>query len=523
MPSPQIIAPHVEWAALVPLLFIFGGAVLGVLTEAFVPRPARRVSQIVISLLAIAGAAISFAWRSRVVYTDGPREIVGGSLIEDGPTLAFQGVILIAGILAFLVFADRNETKEGAFAPQVAARPGSPEEMTASRLGWTQTELFPLALFSLGGMLVFPAAGDLLTLFVALEVLSLPLYVLSASARRRRLLSQEAALKYFLLGAFSSAFFIFGIALLYGYSGSVRLSQVAHAAQTNFASDTLLLGGITLVMIGLLFKIGAVPFHSWTPDVYQGAPTPVTGFMAAGTKTAAFAALVRLLWATVPELHWDLAPLMWTVIILTMLVGTVVGIVQTDIKRMLAYSSIAHAGFILIGVISLSEKGIAAIVFYLLAYGISTVGAFTIITLVHERDTSGAVMAEATHISQWAGLGRRAPGMAVAMTIFLISFAGLPLTAGFIGKFTVFAAGIDGGGAPLVILAVLASAATAFFYVRIIVLMFFTEPDGEATAVVLSEGLSTVVIGVCAVATIVMGVLPGPVFDLLERTMVYLP
>jgi len=386
-----------------------------------------------------------------------------------------------------------------------------------------QTEVFPLTLFALAGMFVFAQAGDLLTLFIALEVLSLPLYVLSGLARRRRLLSQEASLKYFLLGAFTSAFVIFGIALLYGYSGSVRFSELAQAVPVTVGMDGMLLAGAILVIVGLLFKVGAAPFHAWTPDVYTGAPTPITGFMAAATKLAAFAALLRFVYVVVPDLSWDLTPFFWAVIVLTMLVGTVVGIVQTDVKRMLAYSSIAHAGFILIGITALETSGIGSVIFYMLAYGLATVGAFAVVTLVRERDTAGNVTGEATHLSQWAGLGRRNPVAAVSMTLFLLSFAGIPLTAGFMGKFAVFTAGVDGGQTVLVVLAVLASAATAFFYVRLIVLMFFTEPDGETVAVVSSEGLTTVAVAVCAVGTVLLGVLPGPVLDMAAQAQTFLP
>ncbi|GAA1632502.1 NADH-quinone oxidoreductase subunit NuoN [Georgenia ruanii] len=517
------VAPEVNWAALTPVLIVLAAAVAGVLVEAFVPRPARRPVQLVLGLLATAGALVAVVWRWTVVQDGGPSALVAGALIEDGPALAAQAVLVLFGLLGLLVIADRTESGEGAFVAQAAARPGSTDEADATRAGMAQTEVYPLTLFALAGMLLFAGAGDLLTLFVALEVLSLPLYVLSGLARRRRLLSQEASLKYFLLGAFASAFFLFGIALLYGYSGTVRLSGLAQSVPATVGMDWLLLGGALLVIIGLLFKVGAVPFHAWTPDVYQGAPTPVTGFMAAATKLAAFAALLRFLYVVLPGMSWDLEPVMWVVIILTMLIGTVLGIVQTDVKRMLAYSSIAHAGFVLIGVISLRSLGIAAVLFYLLAYGLATIGAFALVTLVRERDADGNVTGEATHLAQWAGLGRRSPTAAVAMVIFLLSFAGIPLTAGFIGKFAVFSAAIDSGAAVLVVLAVLASAATAFFYVRLVVLMFFTEPDGESTAVVASEGLTSVAVAVCAVGTVLLGVLPGPVLDLANQAAVFLP
>ncbi|MPV37765.1 NADH-quinone oxidoreductase subunit NuoN [Georgenia subflava] len=517
------VAPAVEWAALTPVLILLAAGVVGVLVEAFVPRTSRRAVQLVIGLLATAGALVTVVWRWTVVADAGPIEVVGGSVIEDGPALAAQGILALLGFVGLLVIADRTESGEGAFVAQAAARPGSVDEADATRAGFAQTEVYPLTLFALTGMLVFASAGDLLTLFIALEVLSLPLYVLSGLARRRRLLSQEASMKYFLLGAFASAFMLFGIALLYGFSGTVRLDGLAQAVPATLGMDGMLLAGAVMVIVGLLFKVGAVPFHAWTPDVYTGAPTPVTGFMAAATKLAAFAALLRFVYVVVPDLSWDLTPFFWAVIILTMLVGTVVGIVQTDVKRMLAYSSIAHAGFVLIGVIALTQEGISSVLFYLLAYGLATVGAFALVTLVRERDPAGHVTGEATHLSQWAGLGRRNPVAAVAMVVFLISFAGIPLTGGFIGKFAVFSAGIDGGATVLVVLAVLASAATAFFYVRLIVLMFFTEPDGETTAVVSSEGLTTVAVAVCAIGTVVLGVLPGPVLELASQAAVFLP
>ena len=286
--------------------------------------------------------------------------------------------------------------------------------------------------------------------------------------------------------------------------------------------DMLLIIGVALVLIGMLFKVGAVPFHAWTPDAYQGAPTPITGFMAAGTKIAAFAAMLRFLYTVGRGAQWDITPVMWTIIILTMLVGTVVGLIQTDIKRLLAYSSIAHAGFILIGVNAFSADGISSVAFYLVAYAIATVGAFGIVTLVHETDAEGNILGEATALSKWKGLGKTNPMLATAMTIFLLSFAGIPLTSGFMGKFAVFSAGVASGETVLVVIAVLASAATAFFYFRLIVLMFFREPEGEGTATVASEGMSIVAIVVCAILTVLIGVFPQPLFDFLAQATVFM-
>ncbi len=518
---------EIDWLGLSPIVVVLAAAVVGLLVEAFVAQRHRRAVQVSLALGAsvVAFLAVVRLW---VEVISGPSAtggaaLVGGAVIEDGPALVGQGVIAVAAFLGVLVMADRTGAGEDAFVAQAAAVPGSPYEDQVSRRGLAQTEVYPLVMFAVTGMMVFPAAGDLLTMFIALEVLSLPLYLLAGLARRRRLLSQEASLKYFLLGAFASAFFLFGAALLYGYAGSVNLGAIAEAVPALAGMDGLLLGGVVLVAVGLLFKVGAVPFHAWTPDVYQGAPTPVTGFMAAATKVAAFGALLRVLYVAAPGLVWDLRPFLWVVSILTIVVGTVLALAQTDIKRMLAYSSIAHAGFVLTAVVSFTADGVAAVLFYLAAYSLATIGAFGVVTLVRERDTEGNVTGEATHLAQWAGLGRRNAGLAVAFTLFLLSFAGIPLTAGFIGKFTAFSAAAEGDAMPLVIVGVLASAAAAFFYVRVIVLMFFSPPEGQETAVVGSQGFSAVAIAVAAVGTVLLGVLPGPVLELAGQAARFVP
>ncbi len=512
------VAPAVAWPYLLPVALVLGAAVVGVLVEAFVADAWRRTTQLALSMVGLGGALIAVAalW-SPVADPAGDRGtvVLGGALVIDGPALVLQGTLLVLGILSVLIAADRTDGQD-AFAPSGASVPGSEYERLATARGLSQTEVFPLMMFSIGGMMIFPAAGDLLTLFVALEVLSLPLYLLSGLARRRRLLSQEAAMKYFLLGAFASAIMLFGVALLYGFAGSVRLADIADSVAAMAGSDPLLLGGAVLLLIGVLFKVGAVPFHTWTPDVYQGAPTPITGFMAASTKVAAFGVLLRVVYVVLAPAQWSIIPLLWGVAALTMLVGTVLALVQTDMKRMLAYSSIAHAGFVLVGVVSLQSTGISSVLFYLLAYGLATLGAFGLVTQVREVNdgAGGPVVAEATALSQWAGLGRSHPLLAVTFTLFLLSFAGIPLTAGFIGKFAAFAAVISAGSAWLAVIGVIASAAAVFFYVRIVVLMFFTEPDpavAASTTVVRSEGTTAIAIGLAAAGTILLGVLPAAV------------
>jgi NADH-quinone oxidoreductase subunit N len=344
-------------------------------------------------------------------------------------------------------------------------------------------------------------------MFVALEVFSLPLYLLAGLARRRRLLSQEAAIKYFLLGAFASAFFLYGLALLYGYANSVDLPQILVAQSTSTNSDTLLYLGFGMLLVGLLFKAGIAPFHSWTPDVYQGSPTPITAFMASCTKIAAFGAIARVLYVGFFASSWNWRPIIWAVAIASIVVGAVFGLTQTDVKRILAYSSIAHAGFILIGLISIDKAGLSAVLFYMAAYGLTTVAAFGLVSLV--RDSNG----EATHLSQWSGLAKRSPLFAATFAFLLLAFAGIPLTSGFIGKFVVFRAAYH-TAAPLVVIALIGSAVAAFFYLRIVVMMFFAEAAEDGPTVTIPSALSTIAITVGVAGTLFLGVFPQPLLDL---------
>jgi NADH-quinone oxidoreductase subunit N len=506
-----VSAPNLEYSALLPMLIVLGAAVLGVLIEAFVPRQPRHALQVGLALVAIAAAFV------QVVRLAGT-SLVGaeGSVAIDGPALFLQGAILVFAAMSVPFFAERRIEGGGdAFAPAASSLPGGEDERTLVQQRVLQTEVYPLMMFAVGGMLLFPAANDLLTLFVALEVLSLPLYLLCGMARRRRLLSQEAALKYFLLGAFSSAFFLFGTALVYGFAGSLLLSDIDAALGARVGQEGLLLAGVGLIAVGLMFKVGAAPFHAWTPDVYQGAPTPVTGFMAACTKVAAFGAMARIFYVAFGGMRTDWQPLFWAVAILTMVVGVVVALTQTDVKRMLAYSSIAHAGFILTGLVAADSVGTAAVLFYLAVYGFATVGAFAVVTLV--RDAGG----EATHLAKWAGLGKRAPLLAATFALFLLAFAGIPLTSGFVGKLVVFSAAIEAGALPLVIVGVVASAIAAFFYVRVIVLMFFSEPASDGPTVAVPSAWTTVGIALGVAATVALGVLPGPLLELAQQASVF--
>ncbi len=516
----QIVAPSVAYFAISPLLVVLGAACAGVLVEAFVPRHQRWAAQVALTLLSLVAAGALLAAYARSGAT--AATTLSGALSVDRPTLFLWGTLLALGVGGVLLIADRSVEPGGAFvidapgvevgvgasargvtAPRAGALPaGAPlDRITAGRVGM-QTEVLPLTLFALGGMMAFCAANDLLTMFVALEVLSLPLYLMCGLARRRRLLSQEAAVKYFLLGAFASAFFLYGVALLYGYAGSVRLGDIASASTVSQRSDTLLFGGLALLVVGLLFKASVGPFHTWTPDVYQGAPTPVTAFMSAATKVAAFGAILRVLTVGFGATRWEWRGVLWAVAILSMVIGAVIGLTQTDVKRMVAYSSIAHAGFILVGAIAITPQGLSGTLFYLLSYGFTSLAVFGVITLVRDGD------GEATHLSQWAGLAKRSPLVAGVMTFLLLALAGIPLTSGFTSKFAVFSAALADGMAPLVVVALIASAVAAFFYLRVIVLMYFSEPAEDGPTVTVPGAFTTAAITLGVLVTLLLGVAP---------------
>ncbi len=387
-------------------------------------------------------------------------------------------------------------------------------------------EYYPLITFSTAGAMMLVSASDVLMLFLGLETMSLGVYAMTGF-RRGSPRSAEAAMKYFLLGSFAAALLLFGSALLYvltGHTDYAGIASVLHDAAAQTAADATAAAQQTtrarvgifamlLVLVSMAFKVGAVPFHMWTPDVYQGAPTPVTGFMAAGTKAAAFGAILRFVYVGVDRAAWDWRPALVVVAALTMIVGAVLSVTQTDMKRLLAYSSIAHAGFILVGVLSMERAGVSGVLFYLAAYGLTTIAAFAIVGLVREGGS------EATHLSQWTGLGKRHPWTAGVFAFLLLAFAGIPLTSGFTAKFAVFKPALESGtaGAVLVVLGLLCSAITVFVYVRIIVLMYFTDSPGDSVAVVQPSVFTTVTVATGTLFTLVLGVAPASVLVLAER------
>jgi len=499
----DLTLPSIDYGALSPMLILFGAACIGVLFEAFVPKRVRHGVQLGLALLSVVVAFVA------VIVERGSRTVtIGGAVAVDGPTLFLQGAILLLGLVSLLLIGERSIESGGPFVSEAAITVGSQKDLRQAGGAPGATEVYPLALFALGGMLLFVGTNDLLTMFVALEVLSLPLYLLCALARRRRLLSQEAALKYFLLGSYASAFFLFGVALIYGFAGGVQFSQIHDAVATPQRSQVLLFGGLALVSIGLLFKGALAPFHVWTPDVYQGAPTPVTALMAACTKVAAFGALLRLLYVAFEGVRWDFQPVLGVIAVLTMLVGAVLAVTQTDMKRLLAYSSIANAGYILVGALALNKSGLSSTMFYLVAYGFSVLAAFGIITLV--RDAEG----EATHLSRWAGLGRKSPLFAGVFTFILLAFAGIPLTSGFTSKFAVFGAAIEGGQTWLVIFGVITSMVLAFPYLRVVVMMWLSEPGENTPTVSIPGAMTSAALAIGVLATLALGVVPAPLIDL---------
>jgi NADH-quinone oxidoreductase subunit N len=499
----EFTTPYLNYAQLAPILIVLAGALIGVLIEAFAPRASRHSSQLFISIFSLV-AAFGALMRVR---NQSSTDAAMGSVAFDGAGVLIQASILIIAMLSIFLISDQEN-----FTPVAAAVPGSDEEKQAIQADIRVTEVFPLTLFAVAGMLLFPVATDLITLFVALEVLSLPLYLMAGLSRRRRLASQEAALKYFLLGAFSSAFFLLGVAYLYGYSGFITLEGIQASVVGGSGNDVFLLIGIAFLSVGLLFKVGAVPFHAWSPDVYQGSPTAITGFMAAATKVAAFGAILRIFYVAFANAEWQWKPALVVIAIITMGFGSVVAITQRDVKRMLAYSSIAHAGFLLAGVIALSKSGLDASIFYLFAYGVATVGAFGIVSLI--RDSSG----EVGDLNRWSGLGKRSPLLASTFAFFLLAFAGIPLTSGFIGKFSIFSAAYESGNTSILIAGVLSSAVAAFFYIRVIVLMFFKDPVEDGTSVLIPSALTTITITISAVITLILGVIPAPLIDFIAST-----
>jgi NADH-quinone oxidoreductase subunit N len=380
------------------------------------------------------------------------------------------------------------------------------------RRGMESGEFYILVLFAAAGMVIMAGANDLIVVFLGLETMSLALYVL-AGFFRTEIQAGEASMKYFLLGAFASGFFLYGIALIYGATASTNLDKIGAAVKAGAGRDPLLLIGFALLLVGFGFKISAVPFHMWTADVYEGAPTSVTAFIATGSKAAAFAALLRLLLESLRPLQGEWTWLFWVLAVLSMTLGNVVAIAQQNLKRLLAYSSIAHVGYMLVGIVAGGGLGGGSVLFYLLVYTFTTAGAFGIILLL---ERSGE---EAVGIGDTAGLATRHPLAALALALFLLSLVGIPPTAGFVGKFYLFGAAVRSGYVWLAVIGVLNSAVAAYYYLRLIVFMYMREPEGAPTVLAPSfSGALALVVALWGVVQ--LGVAPGPLFDLAQAAVI---
>lgn len=378
-------------------------------------------------------------------------------------------------------------------------------------------EFYVLLIFSIGGMMLMSWAADLIIVFLALEWLSIPLYVLAGFARPR-LDSEEAALKYFLLGAYAGGFVVYGTALIFGATRTTALAGVVQAVQDGTANLALLTIGAALVLVGLGFKVSAVPFHMWTPDVYQGAPSPVSGFMSVATKAAGFAALLRVFVIALPAISINLEPVLWGISALTMFLGNFLAIAQSNIKRMLAYSSIAHAGYILMalvtfGQVNVSGDAVASALFYLLAYAFTSFGAWAVIILLEKV---GEQTSTGLELNDYAGLGRRQPALAAAMTVFMLSFTGVPPTLGFLGKFFLFRTVIEGGFIWLAIIGVLTSLVSAYYYLRIVVIMYMREGEPEVSP---SFWVRLTALG-SAVLVVALSIFASPLFDWAAKAVI---
>jgi NADH-quinone oxidoreductase subunit N len=436
---------QVDFYVLLPLILLIAWACMLLLVDLYIPKGRKWLT----ALLAALGLALTLGFTLSQLGLENTG--FNGMVVVDGFSVFVNALLLVSGLLG------------------VALAFGY-----VKRMGIERGEYYTLMLFSISGMMLMAQAADLIVVFLALELLSLPLYVLSAFARPKAD-SEEAGLKYFLLGAFASGFVLYGIALTYGATGSTSLSGIVAAASTG-TPGLLLTIGAALILVGLGFKVAAVPFHMWTPDVYQGAPTAVTAFMAAGAKIAGFAALLRIFSTAFPSISTDLTPVIWTLSALTMIVGNLIAISQSDIKRMLAYSSIAHAGYILMAFVPYGNPevravSIAAGLFYLVAYALTNFGAWGVVIALEQAEGKGLA------ISDYAGLGRKYPALAAAMTIFMLSLTGFPPTLGLVGKFYLFRAVLSGGYVGLAIIGVLTSLISAYYYLRVVVTMYMQ--DGE--------------------------------------------
>jgi NADH-quinone oxidoreductase subunit N len=466
--------PAVAWSALLPMGLVAGTGLAVLVLDPFV-APERQDRLIALGFAGVAAAALA------ALAVSTPAQGFGGAVVLDAFGRYVSLILLVVAGLTLLISV-----------PSVR------------RAGIDPGEYCALLLFATLGMMIMTCSADLMTIFLGLETLSISLYIL-AGFLRGDLKSNESALKYLLLGAFASGFLLYGIALVYGATGSIELHRVAAAIQAgNLLHPALVSVGMSLLIVGFGFKVASVPFHMWAPDVYEGAPTPVSAFMIAGTKAAAFAALLRVLFVALPALQPSWSQVLWLLAILTMTLGNVVAIAQPSLKRMLAYSSIAHAGYIMVGLVAGGRGGGGAILFYLAAYALMNLGAFGVILALARKD------GERTRIEELAGLGLRRPLLGAAMALFMFSLTGIPPTSGFMGKLYLFGAAVQAGDVGLAVIGVLNSVVSAFYYLRITVVMYMSPGEGEPDLLPVSPPLAVAIV-TAALATLALGMLPAQV------------
>ncbi len=487
--------PNVEYSAIVPELILIGSAlVLLVITSLGLRRPPAgfyALYTVATSCLALGAGVV--AWND--VREHGPYTAISEAIAVDGFSVFFA-ILIAASVGIGTLFSDAYLRREGI----------------------DGSEFHVLVMLAASGGMMMAAANDLIVLFLGLEILSISLYVLAGFHGSRRE-SREAAMKYFILGAFSSALFLYGIALVYGATGTTQIgpggpgstgsaaSITGYLAGNVIASNGVLLAGMVLLLVGLAFKVAAVPFHAWTPDVYQGAPTPATGIMAAIAKAAGFAALLRVFLSAFATMRLDWRPLVFALALLTLVVGSVLAVVQTNVKRMLAYSSIAHAGYVLVGLEAASAAGTASALFYLLAYSFLILGTFGVVGLVARRG-------DAAHdLDDYRGLAARRPGLALTFTVLLLAQAGAPFTSGFLAKFYVISAAVESESYALALIAMLMAAVAAFFYLRLVIVMYGPGPEGEEQTRIAVPLLVATGLAVTVAFTILVGIVPSPVID----------
>jgi NADH-quinone oxidoreductase subunit N len=474
----MILIPAVNMTPILPEIFLSVLAMALLLINVFMPGGQKSYLAYVSFIgVVVTAVLVGAGWGSHI-------ESFSGSVVLDNFATFFKMIFLVAAGLTVLI-----------------------SDSYMEREGCNHGELYPLILFTVVGMMLMASGTDLMTMFLGLEVMSISLYVLAGFNRANRK-SNEAGLKYFLLGAFSTGFMLYGMALIYGATGTTRLYKIATIlGQTTLPSaNILLVAGMLLMMTGFAFKIAAAPFHMWTPDVYEGAPTPMTAFMSAGPKAAGFAALLRIFLVALPTLQVEWSQVLWVLAVLTMTVGNITALRQDNIKRVLAYSSIAHAGYALVGFAAGNGTGTAGILFYMLSYAFMNIGAFAIVILVAKKgETNG-------NVSDFAGLGFKRPVLALAMTLFLFSLAGVPPAAGFIGKFYLFSGAIQKGYIWLAVIGVLNSAASVYYYLRIMVYMYFKESTEDFAWVQLTAPVALALI-IAAAGTLIPGIVPSIVLQ----------